>query len=113
MRTFFKHIKKVKQQLNNPGRHSNGTLAFVERSNGNFVVGLALCSEKDQFCKATGRDIALGRARKRICFGECDNTFIVHKDAVKELIEIADALGSQVVVSYLSNGCYLHSTNNI
>lgn len=34
--------------------------------NGEHARGIAICSDRDQFCKKTGRDIAKGRAEKAL-----------------------------------------------
>ena len=40
------------------------TVAILEHNN-NVYMGYSFCSNKDQFCKKTGRRIALGRAMKQ------------------------------------------------
>lgn len=40
------------------------TLVQVEFADGNVARGAARCSPRDNYCKATGRNIALGRALK-------------------------------------------------
>jgi hypothetical protein len=50
-------------------------------NNGHHARGTAICSEKDNFCKAIGRAIAKGRAVKALKTGN-DNSVIWRPDAV-------------------------------
>jgi len=61
------------------------TLAVVFTDTG-AALGIAQCSEKDQFNKKIGRLIALGRARKEV--SRCQPTSFAHLTK-KELYEIA------------------------
>jgi hypothetical protein len=40
------------------------TIATIELSSGKRFVGIARCSKLDNYCKETGRQIAVGRALK-------------------------------------------------
>jgi len=46
------------------GNRIGNTIAVVLRD-GMMFFGEAVCSENDQFCKATGRELALQRAEER------------------------------------------------
>jgi len=46
------------------GKRTGHTVAVVLRE-GMMFYGEALCSEADQFCKKSGRDLALARAEER------------------------------------------------
>ena len=60
---MFRH-SQVRE--NYPGRFgiSGSTICFITVSENHpeVAVGAALCSSKDNFCRATGRKISLGRA---------------------------------------------------
>lgn len=55
MQQFYKHTKKDKH-----GRRK--TFAGIFENN-KLQIGVAQCNAQDQFCKATGRKIAIGRAK--------------------------------------------------
>lgn len=56
----------VKLGLGSPRPRGGLTLVRVALPNGAVVHAMAKCSRRDNFCKAIGRQIALGRALKQI-----------------------------------------------
>lgn len=70
------------------------TLAVLRDGKGGVKVGISFCSPKDQFARARGRKIALGRASAdsvySYSFSEVDQTLVGNKkEAVSRFIEMA------------------------
>lgn len=55
---FFKHIRPFKHFDYPP---TGGITLAIERTNSIVAFGVAVCSEKDNFCRATGRKVATER----------------------------------------------------
>lgn len=53
---------RIWHERDSNGNHTGRTIAIIWKGDHRFV-GVSECSEKDQFCKATGRYLALSRAR--------------------------------------------------
>ena len=55
---FFKHIRPFKHFDYLP---TGGITLAIERTNSIVAFGMATCSDKDNFCRATGRKVAAER----------------------------------------------------
>lgn len=62
----FVHPYDMRQNRLQPLPTGGFTLARVNLPDGEQIVGVAECSQRDNFCKKIGRDIALGRALKQL-----------------------------------------------
>lgn len=70
--TFYRH-KGQDPQLNSwleaglqPAPRGGTTACEITMPDGHTTWGVAECSERDNYCKKIGRDIALGRALKKL-----------------------------------------------
>ena len=61
---FLNHYSRGKSKWI-PSIFGGLTECHIVLSNGQDIVGIAECSHKDNFCYATGRKIAYGRAMKK------------------------------------------------
>ena len=57
----FIHLRNYEEDMATPCPQGGLTVAFVPSNDNEVWVGLAKCSERDNFCKHTGRAIAKGR----------------------------------------------------
>lgn len=67
-KVFFRHIRNI----NDDGTVSNrggATVAYQEVKPGLIRVAMALCSNRDNFCRKTGRTIAGGRMNSQVASG--------------------------------------------
>jgi len=55
-KTGLTHIKKPKTTV----------VLLIDPATGNYSRGIAVCNDSDNFCKKTGRTIALNRAKKAL-----------------------------------------------
>ena len=60
--------KKIKELELQPHLRGGKTEAIVILPDGNKVKGEAICSMKDSFNRKIGRDVAVGRALKKLLF---------------------------------------------
>lgn len=72
---YFKHLRKFKYKA----LQNEATIATLITDDGSVNVGLAICSNNDQFAKKTGRELALERAKTSPLM-----TFAGTSDQVKE-----------------------------
>lgn len=86
---FFLHL----DQLNISPRISKTTIAMEKQGN-KVHIGLAFCTVHDQFCRATGRQKALGRMR-----GHAQE----HYYSVSSTDELPDFLKVQPVIKLINN----------
>lgn len=56
--------------LRSPNPRGGVTLCRIVLPDGTTVSQAAVCSSHENFCKATGRQVALGRAKKRLARGK-------------------------------------------
>ena len=54
----MKHLKHYRVKNSKGILPFGGLTCITERTPGGFRIGVAICSEKDNFCKKTGRDLA-------------------------------------------------------
>lgn len=80
----FLHYRRWTPYALDPVARGGYTLAYRFSGN-NAIVSIARCSEKDNYCKAAGREVALGRLDSR------DVIVLVAKDR-KQLLPQLDAL---------------------
>lgn len=72
-KTVFRHIQNSASEIY---RNYNGmTVAMTKdpTTPGNYLVSVALCSTKDQYCRKTGREVALNKVPESLPLKDIPN----------------------------------------
>ena len=65
--TAQSHLKQFNYYLSGfDSKKKTTVVILIDTRTGRYARGVAICNKKDNFCKKTGREIALGRAIKAL-----------------------------------------------